>query len=101
MRWSPSVLHPQLKDGQRFAVNTDPNPRQPIVDRNGNPLQEPTSSSTSGVLPRSSATRRSRSSSSSRRITGFAEDRLLSRIRSSPPKQSVQLANFGRPATAI
>ena len=30
------------------------------------------------------------------RITGFAQDRLLSRIRSSPPKDFVPLATFGR-----
>ncbi|MEU7832331.1 MULTISPECIES: penicillin-binding transpeptidase domain-containing protein [unclassified Nonomuraea] len=95
VRWSPSVLHPQLKDGQRFAVSTDPNPRQSVVDRNGTPLQRPQFLYVVRVTPSQLGDQAEEVVEQLSAITGFAQDRLLSRIRSSPPKQFVQLANFG------
>lgn len=42
VRWSPSVVHPQLGAGQRLALRTETPPPAPVVDRNGAPLLEPT-----------------------------------------------------------
>ncbi|MEU7747866.1 penicillin-binding transpeptidase domain-containing protein [Nonomuraea sp. NPDC049158] len=95
VRWSPSVLHPQLKDGQRFAVSTDPNPRQSVVDRNNTPLQSPQFLYVAGVTPSQLGDQAEEVVGLLSEYTGFAQDRLLSRIRSSPPKQFVPLANFG------
>ncbi|MFG1689930.1 penicillin-binding transpeptidase domain-containing protein [Nonomuraea sp. NPDC049269] len=95
VHWSPSVLHPQLKEGQRFAVSTDSNPRQSVLDRNNKPLQGPQFLYVVGVTPSTLGGQAEEVVEQLSEITGFAQDRLLSRIRSSPPKQFVQLANFG------
>jgi hypothetical protein len=81
VRWSPSVLHPQLKEGQRFAVKSVPQPRQPIDDKDGNPLQEPTFLYVTGVVPSQLGDRAEKVVEQLTEITGYAEDRLLSRIR--------------------
>ncbi|MEU4231193.1 penicillin-binding transpeptidase domain-containing protein [Nonomuraea sp. NPDC026600] len=95
VHWSPSVLHPQLKDGQRFAVSTDPTARQSVEDRKGTPLQLPQFLYVVGVIPSQLGDRADEVVEQLSGYTGFAQDRLLSRIRSSPPKQFVPLANFG------
>ncbi|MDF2710100.1 MAG: penicillin-binding protein [Nonomuraea muscovyensis] len=96
VRWSPSVLHPQLKDGQRFAVDLDPNPRQPVVDRSGEPLQSDQVLYVAGVVPSQLGAQAEEVVKRLSTVTGFAHDRLLSRIMSSPPGEFVPLATFGR-----
>jgi len=96
VRWSPSVLHPQLKDGQRFAVKTEPRSRQPVVDRDGDPLQEQTFLYVAGVVPSQLGDRAEEVVEELSEITGYAQDRLLSRIRSAPPNTAVPLVTFGR-----
>lgn len=95
VHWSPSVLHPQLKDGQRFAVSTKANARQSVEDRNGSALQRPQFLYEVGVIPSQIGDQAEEIVEQLSGYTGFAQDRLLSRIRSSPPKQFVPLANFG------
>ncbi|MFG6197332.1 penicillin-binding transpeptidase domain-containing protein [Nonomuraea sp. JJY05] len=96
VRWSPSVLHPQLKEGQRFAVDTDPRPRKPIVDRAGEPLQGNSVFYSAGVYPAKLGDRAEEVAAKLSKITDYAQDRLLSRIRSSPPDKFVPLVTFGR-----
>lgn len=96
VRWSPSVLHPQLKDGQRFAVKSDPVPRQPVVDRAGEALQRPAKLYVAGVRPSQLGAETASVVKQLSEITGFAEDRLLSRVRSAPPSDFVPLATFGK-----
>ncbi|MEV0591301.1 penicillin-binding transpeptidase domain-containing protein [Nonomuraea cavernae] len=96
VRWSASVLHPQLKEGQRFAVDTKPTRRQPVVDRNGASLQRPQFLYVAGVIPSQLGGKDEEVVRRLSAITGFAQDRLLSRIRSSPPSKFVELATFGR-----
>ncbi|NUP03176.1 MAG: penicillin-binding protein [Nonomuraea sp.] len=96
VRWSPSVLHPQLKEGQRFAVETDPKPRQPVVDREGEALQNEIYVYVVGVVPSALGDRAEDVVAKLSGITGYAKDRLLSRIRSSPPDKFVPLVTFGR-----
>ncbi|MFF0774635.1 penicillin-binding transpeptidase domain-containing protein [Nonomuraea wenchangensis] len=96
VRWSPSVLHPQLKEGERFAVDIGPNPRQPVVDRTGDPLQTDTVLYVAGVYPAQLGDRAEEVVDKLSKITDYAQDRLLSRIRSSPPDKFVPLVTFGR-----
>ncbi|MFI6900243.1 penicillin-binding transpeptidase domain-containing protein [Nonomuraea sp. NPDC050394] len=96
VRWSQSVLHPQLKDGQRLAVRPSSEPRQKVVDRTGEALQRPGRLYVVGVTPSALGDQTSSVVKQLAAITGFAEDRLLSRVRSSPPGDFVQLATFGR-----
>ncbi|MGW4637864.1 NTF2-like N-terminal transpeptidase domain-containing protein [Sphaerisporangium sp. NPDC004334] len=98
VRWSPSVIHPQLREGQRFAVKVAPEGdqpiRQPIEDRNGDPLQQDTTLYLAGVYP----DRVKDPVGVCERLfqlTGFAQDRLLARIRSAPPQDFVPLVTFG------
>ncbi|MFI7638682.1 penicillin-binding transpeptidase domain-containing protein [Nonomuraea sp. NPDC049400] len=96
VRWSPSVLHPQLKEGQRFAVDTNPKSRQAIVDRTGQPLQGNTVFYSAGVHPARLAGKAEEVAAKLSEYTGYAQDRLLSRIRSAPPDKFVPLVTFGR-----
>ncbi|WP_247815788.1 penicillin-binding transpeptidase domain-containing protein [Actinomadura luzonensis] len=96
VRWSPSVLHPQLKDGERFAVDITPNPRQPVVDRSGEPLQTDTVLYVAGVYPAQLGDRAEEVVARLSELTDYAQDRLLSRIRSSPPDKFVPLVTFWR-----
>jgi cell division protein FtsI/penicillin-binding protein 2 len=95
VRWSPSVIHPDLHAGQRLAVATKPEGRQPVLDRDGNPLQEETILYVAGVYP-AKVKDPGRLCDELSRLTGFAQDRLLGRILSSPPQDFVPLATFGR-----
>ncbi|MBN6052604.1 penicillin-binding protein [Nonomuraea sp. RK-328] len=95
VRWSPSVIHPQLKEGQRFAVDPEAIPRQPINDRNGDSLQSPQVLYVAGVVPSQLGAQAEEVVQQLSQITGFPHDRLLNRIRSSPPNRMVPLAHFG------
>ncbi|SDK28574.1 Cell division protein FtsI/penicillin-binding protein 2 [Nonomuraea maritima] len=96
VHWSPSVLHPQLKEGQRFAVDTEPKPRQPVLDRAGDPLQTDQVLYVAGVHPATLGDRAEEVVAQLSEVTGYAQDRLLSRVRSSPPDKFVGLVTFGR-----
>lgn len=96
VEWSPSVLHPQLREGQRFAVKAEPKPRQPVVDRASEPLQQDMFLYVSGVVPAQLGDRAEEVVKQLSEITGYAQDRLLSRIRSAPPNETVPLITFGR-----
>ncbi|MBB4705813.1 penicillin-binding transpeptidase domain-containing protein [Sphaerisporangium siamense] len=94
VRWSPSVIHPELHPGQRFAVEVSTEGRQPIEDRNGDPLQREATLYVAGVYP---ARVKDPVGVCERlyHLTGFPQDRLLSRIRSAPPQDFVPLVTFG------
>jgi cell division protein FtsI/penicillin-binding protein 2 len=95
VRWSPSVIHPDLHPGQRLAVATVPVGRKPILDRDRNPLQEETLLYVAGVYP-AKVKDPGKLCDQLSKVTGFAQDRLLGRILSSPPEDFVPLATFGR-----
>ncbi|GAA3412272.1 hypothetical protein GCM10018952_24370 [Streptosporangium vulgare] len=97
VRWSPSVLHPQLREGERFAVKVTPEGRQPILDRNRDPLQEKAVLHVASVVPSNlKGGEADKLCEKLSKITGFPQDRLLSRIRSAPPNLQVPLVTFGR-----
>ncbi|MFI6791762.1 penicillin-binding transpeptidase domain-containing protein [Nonomuraea sp. NPDC050383] len=95
VRWSPSVIHPQLKEGQRFAVDPQAIQRKPIDDRTGLSLQTSQVVYVAGVRPSQLGARAEEVVQQLSKETGFAHDRLLNRIRSSPPNEFVPLAHFG------
>ncbi|MFC7644862.1 NTF2-like N-terminal transpeptidase domain-containing protein [Streptosporangium lutulentum] len=95
VRWSPSVLHPQLHEGQRFAVDVIPQERQPILDRHRDPLQQQATLYVASVVPAALKNAEEVCERLSK-ITGFPQDRLLSRIRSARPNIEVPLVTFGR-----
>src|SRR5690606_37419159 len=86
VRWSPSVLHPKLRPGERFAVITNSNGRQPILDRDGDSLQEEQTVYVASVVP-AKLKDPVKVCEQLARVTGFPADRLLSRIRSAPPNE--------------
>ena len=49
--WSPSVLHPELHEGERLAVSYQSQERGQILDREGEPLVSADSVTAFGVLP--------------------------------------------------
>ncbi len=42
VRWTPTVVHPELASGQRLALRTEEAQPAPVVDRSGVPLLSPT-----------------------------------------------------------
>ncbi|WP_283138423.1 penicillin-binding transpeptidase domain-containing protein [Rhizohabitans arisaemae] len=95
VRWSPEIIHPQLKPGQRLAVIETPAYRQAVEDRTGKSLQENATIYVAGVYPaklKNPAT----TATQLAKVTGFAQDRLLGKIRSAPPNDFVALATFDR-----
>ncbi|GAA2642011.1 penicillin-binding transpeptidase domain-containing protein [Nonomuraea recticatena] len=95
VRWSPSVIHPQLKEGQRFAVDPKPELRKQVLDRTGEPLQADTTLYVAGVTPATLGDNAQKAGEQLAALTGFAQDRLLSRIKSAPPSTFVPLVTFG------
>lgn len=95
VRWSPSVLHPKLAPGQRLAVAPTTQGRQAILDREGDRLQSDAILYVAGVTP-AAVEDAEKVCAELSRVTGFAADRLLSRVRSAPPKTFVPLVTFGR-----
>ncbi len=49
--WSPSVINPRLRSGQRLAVVSSTPPRALIEDATGTPLQQPSTAYVIGVRP--------------------------------------------------
>ncbi|WP_093169902.1 penicillin-binding transpeptidase domain-containing protein [Sinosporangium album] len=95
VRWSPSVLHPQLKEGQRLAVSPTTEGRKPINDRNERALQTDEVLHVATVTP-SKLDDPAKLVQQLSEVTGFPQDRLLRQVLSSPPNDPVSLVTFGR-----
>ncbi|WP_017583286.1 penicillin-binding transpeptidase domain-containing protein [Nocardiopsis valliformis] len=84
--WSPSVIHPELGEGERLAVSYEIEERGQILDRSGEPLVAADSVTAFGVLPADMEDKEGG-------VTELAElldedpDPLLNRVRSAPPEQ--------------
>ncbi|WP_017585100.1 penicillin-binding transpeptidase domain-containing protein [Nocardiopsis ganjiahuensis] len=84
--WSPSVIHPDLGEGERLAVSYEIEERGQILDRSGEPLVSADSVTAFGVLPADMEDKEAG-------VTELAElldedpDPLLNRVRSAPPEQ--------------
>ncbi|WP_237110641.1 penicillin-binding transpeptidase domain-containing protein [Nonomuraea sp. MG754425] len=96
VRWSPSVIHPQLHEGLRFAVKSESQARRPVLDRTREPLQTDTEVYVAGVTPLALGDAAEKAVERLAGLTGFAQDRMLSRIKSAPPSDFVPLVTFSR-----
>ncbi|MBB5962043.1 penicillin-binding transpeptidase domain-containing protein [Planomonospora venezuelensis] len=95
VRWSPGVLHPELREGQRFAVKVEPEDRYPIEAQDRDPLQELANLHVASVIP-ARLNDPEKVCEQLSKVTGFPKDRLLSRIMSAVPNMQVPLITFGR-----
>lgn len=94
--WSPSVIHPQLRPGQRLAVVTESSPREPIRDAGGRPLVKQTPVQIVGVYP--GALRNSGDTIGKLAQTiGLDGDRLLGRVRAARPQTFFPLLTLQLP----
>ncbi|WP_182708281.1 penicillin-binding transpeptidase domain-containing protein [Thermomonospora cellulosilytica] len=98
--WSPSIIHPNLRDGQRLAVVTETPQRNDIVDAQGRSLVKKVQADVVGVFP-------GQLRDPQRTITRLVEatatggrkldaERLLGRVRSAPPRDFLPLVMFNR-----
>lgn len=83
--WAPSVIHPRLGNGERFAVVTDVPERAAIRDDRGRPLVRQTPVAIVGVYP-SKLDDAERTTAAVGELTGLDSGRLLGTVRSAPPK---------------
>lgn len=91
--WEPSVVHPRLSAGERFAVVTEVPKRAEIRDDKGRPLVRQTPVAIIGVYPyllKDAATTTSQVAA----LTGLDPGRLLGTVRSAPPKTFTPLVTL-------
>lgn len=91
--WEPSVIHPRLSDGERFAVVTEVPKRAEIRDDKGRPLVRQTPVAIVGVYP-SRLTDPAKTTSAVAELTGLDPARLLGTVRSAPPKTFTPLVTL-------
>ncbi|WP_344242884.1 penicillin-binding transpeptidase domain-containing protein [Actinocorallia libanotica] len=93
VEWSPSVIHPDLREGERLAVVNEAPERRLIEDNKGRPLLQNVKTDVFGVVPEQL---RNAEAIAKRvgEITRQDRDRLEGRILSAPPKAFLQLAEF-------
>jgi cell division protein FtsI/penicillin-binding protein 2 len=91
--WEPSVVHPRLSDGERFAVVTQVPKRAEIRDDKGRPLVRQTPIAIIGVYP-SQLKDPSSTTSQVAALTGLDAGRLLGTVRSAPPKTFTPLVTL-------
>jgi cell division protein FtsI/penicillin-binding protein 2 len=97
--WSPSIIHPQLGEGQRLAVVTETPRRAYIQDAKGRPLQKNTQAQIFGVIP-DQLSDPQRTLGRLAKITDLDLDRVLGRTRSAPPQEFLPLVTLQLPAQA-
>lgn len=91
--WSPSVIHPQLQEGERLAVVNEVADRQVIQDNKGRTMLRSVKTDVFGVIP-------NRLTDVDATVDGFGDitnqdkDRLKGRISSAPPRAFLRLAEF-------
>ncbi len=84
--WSPDIIHPDLSEGERLAVDYEVPNRGQIYDRQGRPLVGEQNVTAFGVVP-------DEMDDMEARVNDLAEvldedpDPLLDRVRSAPPEQ--------------
>lgn len=91
--WDPSVIHPQLGKGERFAVVTTLPDRQPILDTHGKPLLGSVNTTLAGVVPGELEAQGLTDSTlrALAKVTFLDPDRLIERVQSAPPSQFLPL----------
>jgi cell division protein FtsI/penicillin-binding protein 2 len=97
--WSPSIIHPNLRPGQRLAVVTDTPQRAYIQDAKGKPLTAKTKVEVFGVLP-GQLPQPTQTLGRLAKITHLDLDRVLGRVRSAPPQEFLPLVTLQLPDQA-
>lgn len=96
VRWSPSVIHPELKENQKLAVVTDLPTRAPVLGSDGDQLVRATPVVTVGVQPSALADPRYTVTALAQ-ATGADPGRLRSLIKHAEPDTFVPVATLRRP----
>lgn len=91
--WSPSVIHPRLGPGQRFAVLSTVPERAEVLDAAGRPLVAQTPIAVVGVVP-ARLTDPAATTRQLAKLTGLDPDRLLGRVLAAPPQRFVSLVTL-------
>ncbi|SEF94892.1 Cell division protein FtsI/penicillin-binding protein 2 [Thermomonospora echinospora] len=98
--WSPSLIHPNLRAGQRLAVVTETQPRGDVQDTRGTSLLSKVPADLVGVYPgqlrdpqRTITQLVEATASNGRRLDA---ERLLGRVRSAPPTTFLPLVTLNR-----
>ncbi|MCO5998830.1 penicillin-binding transpeptidase domain-containing protein [Actinoallomurus rhizosphaericola] len=97
--WSPSIIHPQLGQGQRLAIVTTTPTRQPIVDNKGKTLLKKVEVDVFGVTPGRLANAE-QTLGQLAKITHLDKDRVLAHVRSAPPQKFLPLVTLQVPQQA-
>lgn len=91
--WSPSVIHPRLRAGQRLALVTHVPSRAVIQDHDGHSLVKQTPVAVVGVYP-AHLTDPAHTAHSLAALTGLDPARVLGRIHSAPPNEFTPLVTL-------
>ncbi|ASU86406.1 cell division protein FtsI [Nocardiopsis gilva YIM 90087] len=89
--WSPSVIHPELGEGERLAVSYDVPDRGEIFDRNHEPLVSEDELIAFGVVP-AELDGMKEGVGALAKVLGEDPDPMLDRVRSAPPEEFQPLA---------
>src|ERR1039458_9541194 len=91
--WSPSVIVPGLRSGQRLAVLTTMPGRAPLLDATGKPLAQPSEVYVVGVRPGRLADPAATAAALAR-ATRLEADEILGQITAAPAAQFLELARL-------
>lgn len=100
--WSPSVIHPNLRQGGRLAIVTESPQRAAILDTAGKSLLKTVPVEIVGVTPGwfTDDTTLKSTMTALAADTGLDVERLIGRVRSAPPKTFLPLLTLRQPEEA-
>lgn len=90
IKWSPSVINPSLRPGDRLAVVTSYAPRAQVEDSSGQPLQQTSVDYHIGVIPGRLQNAPSAVAAFSA-VTGLSGQQVLGQVRAAPPRHFLSL----------
>jgi cell division protein FtsI/penicillin-binding protein 2 len=93
VNWSPSVIYPGLRPGDRLAVVTSFSPRGMILNAAGQPLETPAPVYVLGVTPASLASP-TETAQAFANATGVVPAQVAGQITAAPPHQFLKLASL-------
>ncbi|MBC6456817.1 penicillin-binding transpeptidase domain-containing protein [Actinomadura sp. HBU206391] len=97
--WSPSIVHPNLDQGERLAIVSESPIRGAVLDANGRSLLRTVRADIVGVYP---GTLQNVAQTITRlaRDTKLDSERLIGRVRSAPPNEFLPLVTLQQPENA-
>jgi cell division protein FtsI/penicillin-binding protein 2 len=94
--WSPSIIHPKLRDGERLAIVTETPQRGAVLDAAGRALLRKVPTYIVGVFP-GSLKDPVRTIDELAQLTKLDGERLIGRVRSAPPQEFLPLVTLQQP----